>query len=542
MSKVAAYLRGHVNGEVSTRGDVRAAMSTDTGVLQIAPEMVIYPRNTNDIRKIARFSWQLAEKGHVLPITARGAGTDSTGAAIGKGAVIALAAHMHEVFEYDAKQRFVRIQPGATVAAVTSALGLQGTIIPALVGANPYSTIGGAIANAAAGRLAGKYGTISQAISQLEVVLANGDVLQTTRLSKRDLSRKKGLQGFEGDIYRGIDTVLEEYDEVINAIPEGDMTGYNAIADVRQKDGSIDLAPLFVGAQGTLGVISEMIMKTEFKSAHQAVVSLVFANANEARDTVDVLTNLNPASIEYFDAAFFDTAAAAGQTYAFYKEASGHFAPQTVLIAGFDDFNEHTRAKTVKKIMKKFSDSQSVVVKTEDIDGSSELLQALDVTEHVMYPDHSDAYAPAILTGFYVPASQFEDFSAKLAELAVKERCALPLTGHALTGVYSIYPTFSMRRVSDKQRMMKLPELLAKLVTDHSGALISEGGEGRLKVHAAYAQCSTKQLAMYEAIRKVFDPHGTLNPGVKQPTEIRTIVSKLRSEPEAGQLARFGLR
>lgn len=541
MSKVAAYLRGHINGEVCTRGDVRGAMSTDMGALQVVPEMVIYPRNTNDIRKIARFSWQLAEKGHVLPVTARGSGTDSTGASIGKGALVVLPAHMNGVCEYDAKQKFVRVQAGATLTALQSALNLQGTVIPSLVGVHPYATIGGAIANSASGRLVGKYGTIAKAISQLEVVLANGDVLQTSRISKREFNRKKGLQGFEGDIYRGIDGILEEYHDVIEAIPEGDMTGYNAIADVSQKDGGIDLAPLFVGSEGTLGIISEMILRTEFKSTHTAAASLVFSSANEARDAVDVLMGMNPAFVEYFDAALFDTAASLGRTYSFYQSAAEQFAPQVVLIVGFDDFNERARTKVLKKIEKKFNANKEVVVSSEDSD-DSELLQALDVMLQGRYPDHSDVYAPEILSGFYVPAPQLENFLNKLAELAEKEHCTLPISGHMVTGIFSLHPTLSLRRVSDKQQVVKLPELVAKLVTDCGGATISAGGEGRLRSHATYAQCSTKQLAMYDAIRKVFDPHGTLNPGVKQPIEIRTLVSKLRSEPEAGQFARFGLQ
>ncbi len=98
MSKVAAYLSGHLSGEVSTRADVREAMSVDTGILKIKPEMVIYPRTTNDIRKVCRFAWQLAEKGHILPVTVRGAGTDATGAAIGKGAALVTTAHMNRIY------------------------------------------------------------------------------------------------------------------------------------------------------------------------------------------------------------------------------------------------------------------------------------------------------------------------------------------------------------------------------------------------------------------------------------------------------------
>ena len=194
MSKVATYLRGHLAGEVDFRTDLRAARARDAGILAIAPEMVVSPRNTSDIRKTARFSWQLSERGHALPLVARGAGYGISGGAVGRGAQISLAAHMNTIFEYDSKQRLARLQRGVTIQTLQSALALQGTGVLALDGLDSRGTIGGAIADNAAGYLAGKYGSLAANVSQLEVVLANGDVLQTGKISKRELSRKKGQQ------------------------------------------------------------------------------------------------------------------------------------------------------------------------------------------------------------------------------------------------------------------------------------------------------------------------------------------------------------
>lgn len=220
MSKVATYLRGHLAGEVDFRTDLRAARARDAGILAIAPEMVVSPRNTSDIRKTARFSWQLSERGHALPLVARGAGYGISGGAVGRGAQISLAAHMNTIFEYDSKQRLARLQPGVTIQALQSALALQGTGVLALDGLDPRGTIGGAIADNAAGYLAGKYGSLAANVSQLEVVLANGDVLQTGKISKRELSRKKGQQDLEGDIYRGVETILEDYADEISTIQD----------------------------------------------------------------------------------------------------------------------------------------------------------------------------------------------------------------------------------------------------------------------------------------------------------------------------------
>ena len=92
MNRVAHYLQEHLLGEVLTSTDARKYFSTDGGVFSVVPAMIVYPRNENDVRKVARFTWQLAERGRVIPITARGAGSDQAGAAIGTAQVGVLTA------------------------------------------------------------------------------------------------------------------------------------------------------------------------------------------------------------------------------------------------------------------------------------------------------------------------------------------------------------------------------------------------------------------------------------------------------------------
>ncbi len=112
MSKVAEYLRQHIVGEVSTDMSTRKYFSTDGGVFEATPQIIVYPRTTDDVRKIARFSWQLAERGKAIAITARGAGSDQAGSAIGDGIVLVFPAHMNKLLELDTKKNFARVQPG----------------------------------------------------------------------------------------------------------------------------------------------------------------------------------------------------------------------------------------------------------------------------------------------------------------------------------------------------------------------------------------------------------------------------------------------
>src|ERR1700752_4613433 len=122
MSKVAHYLQEHLVGEVMTSTDARQYFATDASILQLAPALIVYPRNENDVRKTARFTWQLAERGRVIPITARGAGTDLSGAALGSGIMLAFPAHMHRILELDSKSGVVSVEPGINYAKLQQTL------------------------------------------------------------------------------------------------------------------------------------------------------------------------------------------------------------------------------------------------------------------------------------------------------------------------------------------------------------------------------------------------------------------------------------
>jgi FAD/FMN-containing dehydrogenase len=537
MSKVAAYLQEHILGEVSTNPAVLKALSTDASVLEITPEMVVYPRVTNDIRKVARFVYQLAEKGHVMAITARGSGTDQTGAAIGKGISLVMPAHMNRIFEFDTKQKLIRLQPGVNAKAVNDALLLHGMSIPALPVSAAYSTIGGAVMNNASGPLSGRYGDMSQWVHQLEVVLANGDILQTERISKRDLNKKKGMQTFEGEIYRELDNLIEDNAQLIAdrlVSPIRDNVGYSAIANVKQKDGSFDLTPLLVGSQGTLGIMSEMIMKTQFTSSQQTAAFITFGDKEVARDILDKLKDLAPSVLEYFDGVLFEEAEKQGKKYSFYNVASGTF--DAGVLIGFDDFSERARQHKVKK-MTKILGGVDAQVTVDDGQDSDQLFAAREVTAYMLTPAGKELSAPPLVDGAYVPNERFEEFQAAIAGLGEKHRVLLPIHARVLDCTVYTRPVLQLNKVGDKQKIFKILDEYTSIVERHGGHLIGEAGEGRVKARFAYNDIDDAVLELFSSIKAIFDPHNILNPGVKESTELRQLVAELRSNYDTAAFA-----
>lgn len=529
MSKVAAYLQEHILGEVSTNPAVLKALSTDASVLQITPEMAVYPRVTNDIRKVARFVFQLAEKGHVIPVTTRGSGTDQTGAAIGKGISLVMPAHMNRTYELDSKQKLVRLQPGVNAKALNDALALQGMSIPALPVSAAYSTIGGAVANNASGPLSGKYGDMSEWVHQLEVVLVNGDILQTERLSKRDLDKKKGLQTLEGEIYRNLDNLIEDNKQLINDKLVSDIrdnVGYSAITKVKRKDGSFDLTPLFIGSQGTLGIISEMILKTQYVSSQQTSAFITFASSETARDLLDKLAVFEPAVLEYFDGALFVEAEKRGKTYSFYDASSSAFAAGVMI--GFDDFSDRARQHKMKKVSKLIEGLEAELT-LESTNDAGQLFAVREVTAYLLSPAGKDYSAPSIVDGAYVPNERFEEFQAAVDTLAAKHHVQLPVHTRVLDCIVYTRPVLQMNKVSDKQKIFKLLDEYTALVERHGGHLIGEAGEGRVKARFAHENIGEDIHELFASVKQIFDEHGILNPGVKQATDLRTLVADLRT-------------
>lgn len=530
MSKVAHYLQEHLVGEVMTSTDARKYFATDGSILQLAPALIAYPRTENDVRKTARFSWQLAERGRIIPITPRGSGNDQTGAALGSGIMLVFPAHMNRVLELDTKANTVTVEPGINYGKLQQTLHTHGRFLPPYPASVEYSTVGGAIANNASGEKSIKYGDTRQFVRSLRFVLANGEVIETGRLSKRELSKKLGLATFEGEIYRSLDTLIEENHDLIDQlktnIPKNNA-GYDLL-DIKHKDGSFDLTPLIVGSQGTLGIITEAVLSTEVHNPQTTVMLASFDSLEQLQNAVVELTNLKelPSALEVIDGRLLEEVHALNPNQL--KEVvKPPFPPVTMLIE-FD--SPDRKVKKEVKHAEKILDKYALDIQTAG-DPEQQLMfwKVREATSTIIGHNEGQSTSIPVINDGAVPPDRLREYMEGLGALLDSVSLKTPIWGHAGQTTLIVQPRLNLAQVGDRQKAFKLLNEHAKLVSRLGGTISSSGGDGRLRTPNLEALYGVELYALMQKVKTIFDPYGTMNPGVKFGTSADDLKAMVRS-------------
>jgi FAD/FMN-containing dehydrogenase len=530
MSKVAHYLQEHLVGEVMTSTDARRYFATDGSILQLAPALIAYPKNENDVRKTARFSWQLAERGRVIPITPRGAGNDQTGAALGSGIMMVFPAHMNRILELDTKANTVTVEPGINYGKLQQTLHTHGRFLPPYPASLEYSTVGGAIANNISGEKSIKYGDTRAYVNSLRVVLANGEVIETKRLNKRELSKKLGFATFEGEIYRSIDTLLEEQHELLQQLERNvikNNAGYDLL-DIKRRDGSFDLTSLLVGSQGTLGIITEAMLNTE---PHNPQTTLIMAQLDSLEQTQNAVLELRklsekPSAIELVDEYVLQQLHELNPNQL--KDITRPPFPPITLFVEFDGNERHNKklAKRAEKIFDKYTKNVQIVTDPEQQQLFWKIRQA---TSALL--GHNEGLLRAVpLFDAAVPPDRLREYLEGIYSLMKANNLRPAIWGHAGDASLHLQPRLNLGQVGDRQKAFRLMDMHNKLVIGLGGTISAEAGDGRLHTPYLEFMYGSELYALLQKVKKIFDPYGTLNPGVKFGSSLDDIKAMVRTD------------
>lgn len=521
MGKITKYLNQLIVGNVFDTPEVLEEYAVDRSALKIKPKFVAFPESTEDIRKLMRFFNQIAAKDIPVSVTVRGSGLDEGGADLSSGLVISTE-KLNKMLEIDPRERLVHVQAGITLKELNTALSTVGLTIP--IGGHDNETIGGLISNCPADIYAGKYGGIANYVERIEVVLANGECLQTSRLKKYALAKKAAEKSFEGSIYLKVVKMLKEKYDFIQKIglDKRDLVGYSGIAHVPRRE-TIDLTPLFMGAQGTLGIVSEVILRAIPMRNRPERLVVTFKELGQAIRFMQTVERLNPREINLFDLKIVQEARETG------KNLDGVIRKLEDGFVVFVSFDERANSclKRIASIRDKFPRTAKFIF--ESADNKMTLNEFENALTSYLNHVRGGERVP-VLTDFYLPAENLEGFLADLKVLEEKLDLQLALYGSYATGIYNLRPKFNLEDEGYNKKLATFLRAGAYIINRQDGVLTGGTPEGRLKAVVTNSEMTEPEKALYEKIKKMFDPNGILSPDIKLGASSKFTLTHLRDD------------
>ncbi len=415
------------------------------------PEAAVWPTNTEQVSKILC----LANK-HRFPVTPRGAGTGLVGAAVPAfGGLILDMCRMNKIIDIRIPDRLTVVQPGVVYADLEKALALYGFFFPPDPASGSVCTLGGNVATNAGGIRGAKYGVTRDYVMGLEVVLPDGRMMHTGSTCMKSAS------------------------------------GY-------------DLTRLFVGSEGTLGVITEITLRINPRPAASKTSLASFPSLKDAGQAVtDMMhTGIVPSVLEVLD----------DNSIRVLREHTITNLPDAMamILVETDGYTEAETSFQMAKVMDVFRKNNATDMKTAE---STEEAEELWRTRKLVGSVAAQLRPHSVSEDVTVPMSKIPDLLAGISRIVRHYDFPFVIFGHAGDG--NLHPRIMYDRSNPDQvkRLDKVVEDIFQLTCNLGGTLTGEHGIGLAK--APYMKLEHERVAMdlMRAIKRLFDPNNILNPG-----------------------------
>ena len=526
MNRIAIYLNQHIDGVVYSAPNVLEHYSTDRSLLKFHPRIVAIPANTNDIRRLVKFSNQLAAKKISLPITVRGAGYSKTGSSIGNGLIISTE-KLNHIREIDVRQRLIRVQSGVTLGELKKTLSVHGLDLP--VSGDPHETIGGLIAKNAAASVNTEPKTITDFVEEAEIVLSDSSLIQTKNFGQWGLKKKLEQKNLEGEIYRQIREIISKQSETVVkiALTTQNRSGYSGIKSVQNRR-SFNILPLFCGSEGTLGIITEVILRVEpvFESPKWFAIPCV--DGKDFYRVAQLLKKLKFTDIEVYDASLFNQAESTGKKLGFYRRApeDGY-----LIVANAKDDAHRDRRNKFRKLKKALAAKDKLII--EDVKNARDFI-AVNENLLAFLNDAGASFFLPLVDGTYIPEEHQVEFLRGLQLMSEKFKLKLAVYGSVDFNTFTVRPSFSPATSEGRKALIAFLRKYLRLVEHCNGYLCGDAPEGRFLAMFMRPSEDAETLALYGKIKEIFDPYDILNPGLKQEVEPRNVLRHFRTDYNGG--------
>ncbi len=422
-----------------------------TAALKTRPAAVVFPRTTEQVADCVRLAASTS-----TPIVTRGSGTGLSGGAVPTpGSLVVCLTQMDAIVDVDPRNLTLRAQPGAITQRIDEAAGRHGLFYPPDPGSLRISTIGGNVAENSGGLRGLKYGVTRDYVMGLEVVLADG---QVARLGSACVK---------------------------------DVAGYS-------------LKDLFIGSEGTLGIITEVLLKLVPRPLARRTMLALYDSIEDAAETVSaiVAARIIPCTLEFLDRV----TAGCVEDYArvglptdcdavLLMETDGHPAAVADEAARMEEIARTHRARDVRTAR-----------------DEAEALQ-LAAARRNAFAALARRRPTTILEDVTVPRSELATMVSFIAATAARFNLQIGTFGHMGDG--NLHPTFltDERNAEEMHRVHQALDAIVTRTLELGGTITGEHGVGLAKKPWLRQQMGDASFGLMKEVKRALDPNGLLNPG-----------------------------
>ncbi|MDE2144398.1 MAG: FAD-binding oxidoreductase, partial [Patescibacteria group bacterium] len=478
----------------------------------------------------------------------RSAGTDMSGGPLNSSIIVSFGRYFTKIGEV--KNDSVQSQPGVFYRDLEKETLKKNLIFPSYPASREICAVGGIVNNNSGGEKSLRYGKTENYVEQVDAILSDGNPHILKPLNRKELEEKMSSGGFEGELYSKMHKLISEnYDLLQQAKPKvhKNSAGYY-LWNVWDKEKDIfNLIKVFVGAQGTLGLLSDATLKLVPTEKYSRLVIIFLKNLDPLAKVINDVLPMSPESFEAYDDNTLKLA------IKFFPSFAKLMGARNLISIGFQFLPEFLMLlkgglpKLILQVEFVGNDEQEIDKKAEELKRKivSELhLQAKvarsdkDIKKYWLIRRESfnllrnkikDKHTAPFIDDIIVDPQKLDKFLPELTGL-FKEYPSLIYTiaGHVGDGNFHVIPLMKIEDPNTKKIIEELGPKVYDLVLKYGGSITAEHNDGIIRSPYLKEMYGDKVYALFEETKKIFDPHNIFNPGKKVNSSMEYAMSHIR--------------
>jgi FAD/FMN-containing dehydrogenase len=510
--------------DYSLEEDILKEYSQDTSIFKIRPKVVVFPRNSEEIKNLVKIA-----KENNFGITPRSGGTDMSGGSIGEDILIVFTKYLNK-FNLDIEKKIAITEPGVYFRDFEKELNKYNLMLPSYPASKEICALGGMVANNSGGEKTLKYGKTEDYVLGLKVVLSDGEEYYFEKIDENELQKKLSLKNFEGEIYRKTYQLIKDnYELIQKSKPKvsKNSSGYNIWKIY--ENGYFDLTKLFVGSQGTLGIITEIKFKLLEKEKFSQLLVIFIKDLKDLPHFTNEILKLEPTSLEITDDHTFKIFLKFAKEMASLLGAKGIlsmfklFLPEILMIAkiGFpklivlaeftgqsqDEIKE--KVEKAKEITKKY---KYLFRQPKDEKETEKYWRLRRDTYKLLREKIKNLTASPFIDDFIILPEYLPEFLPKLYQILDEYKLIYTISGHLGDGNLHIIPLMDLKNESQRKNILEITEKVYDLVLSYKGILTAEHNDGLIRGPYLEKEFGKEVYEIFLEIKKIFDPQNIFNP------------------------------